>query len=131
MEAITAMFFLASKVYRTIKEIGIAEGIAKGREEGIAEGREIVRKRGREIGIAEGREIGRKIGMSIGREIGIAEGREIGRAEGISQGVDAAFEAMREAGVDDDARRQVEDILVRRAWQAWRNSGGGIYSRAG
>lgn len=107
MEVITAMVFLAPKVYRIIKE--------KGREEGRSEGRE----EGREEGIAEGMERGR----SAGRSEGIAEGVERGKYEGKFEGVDATLEAMREVGVDEDTRRQVEDVLARRAW---RNGGRGL-----
>ena len=49
----------------------------------------------------------------------------------MSIGVDAALDAMREAGVDEDARRRVEDILARRAWAQWRAAGGRDYTRTG
>ena len=131
MEAITTMFFLASNVYRTIKEIGRKEGFAKG----IAEGREIGRERGRKISGEVGKEEGFAEGMSIGRERGREIGREIGRKEGFAEGVfigvDAALDAMREAGVDEDARRQVEDILARRAWAQRRAAAGRAFARAG
>ena len=35
--------------------------------------------------------------------------------EGRSEGVDATLEAMREAGIDEETRRRVEDTLARRA----------------
>ena len=117
MEVITAMVFLAPKVYRIIKEKGIAEGVergrSEGREEGIAEGMERGRSVGKSEGIAEGMERGR----SAGREEGRSEGRAEGRSAGKFEGVDATLEAMREAGFDEDARRRVEDILARRAWR--------------
>ena len=105
MEVITAMVFLAPKVYRIIKE--------KGREEGRSEGRE----EGRSEGIAEGMERGKSVGRSEGIAEGMERGRSAGRSEGKFAGVDAALEAMREAGFDEDTRRQVEDIIARRAWR--------------
>ena len=35
--------------------------------------------------------------------------------EGRAEGVDATLEAMREAGIDEETRRRVEDTLARRA----------------
>ena len=37
------------------------------------------------------------------------------KQKGKAEGVDATLEAMREAGVDDETRRRVEDTLARRA----------------
>jgi len=41
--------------------------------------------------------------------------KENGRAEGRAAVAAAAREAMREAGVDDETRRRVEDALAKRA----------------
>ena len=43
------------------------------------------------------------------------EGRVEGRAEGVDDALAAAREAMRDAGVDDETRRRVEDDIARRA----------------
>ena len=45
------------------------------------------------------------------KEKGRAEGRVKGRADALA----AACEAMRDAGLDDETRRRVEDALARRA----------------
>ena len=50
-----------------------------------------------------------------GRVEGKAEGRAEGRAEGVDDALAAAREAMRDAGVDDETRRRVEDDIARRA----------------
>ena len=52
---------------------------------------------------------------------GRAEGKVEGREEGRAEGVDDALEAMRDAGVDDETRRRVEDDIARRARRARRN----------
>ena len=91
VEVTTIMVFMVPKVYYGIKEKGERDGVVKGREEGIAEG------------------------MEKGRAEGRAEGRVEGRAEGRAGGVDDALEAMRNAGVDDETRRRVEDDIARRA----------------
>ena len=80
------MVLLVPKVYYGIKEKGIREGEIKGREEGKAEG------------IAEG----------------TAVGMAAGKAEGEREGVDSMLAAMREAGVDEETRRRVEDIHAKR-----------------
>ena len=43
--------------------------------------------------------------------------KEKGRAEGRAKDRAAVAAAMREAGVDDETRRRVEDALARRAWR--------------
>ena len=58
-----------------------------------------------------------------GERDGIVKGREEGRKEGIAEGVEKGeraerernLDAMREAGVDDETRRRVEDAIFRRA----------------
>ena len=52
---------------------------------------------------------------------GRAEGKVEGREEGRAEGVDDALDAMRDAGVDDETRRRVEDDIARRARRARRN----------
>ena len=54
-------------------------------------------------------------GIAVGVERGKAEGRAEGRAEGVDDALAAAREAMRDAGVDDETRRRVEDDIARRA----------------
>ena len=49
------------------------------------------------------------------KEKGKVEGKAEGRAEGVDDALAAAREAMRDAGVDDETRRRVEDDIVRRA----------------
>ena len=49
------------------------------------------------------------------KDEGIAVGVERGRAQGVDDALAAAREAMRDAGVDDEIRRRVEDDIVRRA----------------
>ena len=49
------------------------------------------------------------------KDEGIAVGVERGRAEGVDDALAAAREAMRDAGVDDETRRRVEDDIARRA----------------
>jgi len=66
-----------------------------------------IKEKGRAEGIVKGREEGRAKGM----EKGIAKGREEGRAAVAA----AAREAMRDAGIDEETRRRVEDALARRA----------------
>ena len=56
------------------------------------------------------KEKGRREGVLEGRE----EGREEGKAEGKAEGVDAMLAAMREAGIDEETRRRVEDIHAKR-----------------
>ena len=58
---------------------------------------------------------GRDEGIAVGVERGKAEGRAEGRAEGVDDALAAAREAMRDAGVDDETRRRVEDDIARRA----------------
>ena len=41
--------------------------------------------------------------------------KDEGRAEGVDDALAAAREAMRDAGVDDETRRRVEDDIARRA----------------
>ena len=41
--------------------------------------------------------------------------KDKGRAEGREEGVDDTLAAMREAGVDEETRRRVEDTIFRRA----------------
>jgi len=48
------------------------------------------------------------------------KGREEGRAEGREEGVDDALEAMRNAGIDEETRRRVEDDIASRARRARR-----------
>ena len=55
---------------------------------------------------------------------GRAEGKVEGREEGRAEGVDDALEAMRDAGVDDETRRRVEDDIARRARRARRRRNG-------
>ena len=49
------------------------------------------------------------------KDEGIAVGVERGRAEGVDDALAAAREAMRDAGVDDETRRRVEDDIARRS----------------
>ena len=107
VEVTTAMVFLVPDIYNQIKEKGRAEGIVKGREEG--------RKEGRKEGIAEGIEKGRAKGREKGRAKGREEGRAKGREEGRAAVAAAMREAMRDAGIDEETRRRVEDALARRA----------------
>ena len=58
---------------------------------------------------------GRDEGIAVGVERGRVEGRAEGRAEGVDDALAAAREAMRDAGVDDETRRRVEDDIARRA----------------
>ena len=58
---------------------------------------------------------GRVEGKAEGRVEGKAEGRVEDRAEGVDDALAAAREAMRDAGVDDETRRRVEDDIARRA----------------
>ena len=56
-----------------------------------------------------------------GEREGIVKGREEGRAEGVDDTLAAARDAMRDAGVDDETRRRVEDDIAWRARRARRN----------
>ncbi len=94
MEVLIPMVLLVPKVYYGIKEKGIREGEIKGREEGREEGK----AEGKAEGIAEG----------------TVAGMAAGKAEGEREGVDAMLAAMREAGVDEETRRRVEDIHAKR-----------------
>lgn len=120
-EVITSMVLLVPKVYYGIKEKGERDGIVKGRAEGIAEGKAEGIAEGMERGKSAGKAEGVAEGMERGKSEGRAEGRAEGKAEGVAegkyQGVDAALDAMREAGFDEDARRRVEDIIARRAFR--------------
>ena len=89
-EVLIPMVLLVPKVYYGIKE--------KGRREGEIAGE----LRGLEKGKAEG--------MEEGKAEGMAEGERKGMAAGKAEGVDAMLAAMREAGVDEETRRRVEDI---------------------
>ncbi len=60
------------------------------------------------------KEKGIREGEIKGREEGREEGKAEGKAEGIAEGVDAMLAAMREAGVDEETRRRVEDIHAKR-----------------
>ena len=57
-------------------------------------------------------------GRAEGKVEGIAEGMEKGMEKGRAEGVDATLaavrDAMRNAGVDDETRRRVEDDVARR-----------------
>ena len=55
------------------------------------------------------KEKGRQEGLARGR----AEGRAEVRAEGRAKGREVVLDAMREAGLDDETRRRVEDALAR------------------
>ena len=111
VEVTTVMVFMVPKVYYGIKEKGERDGIVKGREEG--------RKEGKAEGIAEGVEKGKVEGKAEGIAEGRVEGRAEGKAEGKAEGERAererTLDAMREAGVDDETRRRVEDAIFRRA----------------
>ena len=57
------------------------------------------------------KEKGRQEGLAKAR----AEAREKRITEGYVDGVDAVLDAMREAGVDEETRRRVEEIIACRA----------------
>ena len=59
------------------------------------------------------KEKGRQEGLAKAR----AEAREKRMAESRAAFLDAMREAMRDAGVDDETRRRVEEAM---AWRAWR-----------
>ena len=54
------------------------------------------------------------VGVERGRAEGIAEGVEKGKAAGVDATLAAMREAMRDAGVDDETRRRIEDDIARR-----------------
>ena len=65
-----------------------------------------IKEKGRREGVLEGKEEGK----AEGKAEGIAEGTAVGKREG----ADAMLAAMREAGVDEETRRRVEDIHAKR-----------------
>jgi len=96
------------------ERLGLAEGLAQGREKGLEEGR----TQGREEGLAEGRELGRDEGRRQGQELGFAEGQKLGTTEGWDQGREEGFAAGLQQGRDDATQ---EYTLQRHAERNWQN----------
>ena len=90
VEVTTVMVFMVPKVYYGIREKGERDGVVKGREEG------------------------RKEGIAEGMEKGKAEGRAEGERAERERNLAAVRDAMRNAGVDEETRRRVEDDVARR-----------------
>ena len=63
------------------------------------------------------KEKGRREGLAEARAEARAKRMADGKREGFVEGVDAVLDAMREAGVDEETLRRVEEAM---AWRAWR-----------